>query len=317
MLPAETILIAGPTGAGKTDLSLRLAGELDGEIVGADAFQIYAGLSLLTAQPSEAARALIPHHLIGSVDPAEAYDAGRYLREALPVILDIAARGKRPIVVGGTGLYFKALLGGLQELPSGDPALRAELQTLTLPELIGRLQAMDPAAVGMVDLVNRRRVERALEIVILTGKPLAVSRKESQGPIPTPQGMGIMTLLLTRNREELNSRIEAHVQSMFHKGVEDEVTALPEQHVGQTASMTLGLREIRSLLRNEITQEEAIEAICSSTRRYAKRQMTWFGRQHDFPKLNLSLFPDPEKSLAEALRLLKAPGPRHGSGIII
>jgi tRNA dimethylallyltransferase len=317
VLPAETILIAGPTGVGKTDLSLRLAGDLHGEIVGADAFQIYAGLSLLTAQPSGAARALIPHHLIGSVDPAEAYDAGRYLREVLPVIRDIASRGKRPIVVGGTGLYFKALLGGLHELPAGDPVLRAELQALMLPELIGRLQALDPAAMGMVDLVNRRRVERALEIVMLTGKPLAESRKEAQGPIPTSQGMGIMTLLLTRNREELNARIEAHVQSMFHQGVEDEVAALPEQYVGPTASMTLGLREIRSLLRNEITRKEAIEAISSSTRRYAKRQMTWFGHQHDFPKLNLSLFSDPEKSFAEALRLLQSSEPAQANGTAI
>ena len=317
MLPAETILIAGPTGVGKTDLSLRLAGELDGEIVGADAFQIYAGLSLLTAKPSEAARALIPHHLIGSVDPSEAYDAGRYLREALPIIRDIAARGKRPIVVGGTGLYFKALLGGLQELPTGDPALRAELQALPLPELIERLEALDPAAVGMVDLVNRRRVERALEILMLTGMPLAVSRRESQGPIPTPRGMGIRTLLLTRNREELNARIEAHVQSMFYHGVEDEVAALPDQDVGPTASMTLGLREIRSLLRHEITRNEAIEAICSSTRRYAKRQMTWFGRQHDFPKLNLSLFTDPEKSLAEALWLFQSAAPTQVNGTAI
>ncbi len=317
MLPAETILIAGPTGAGKTDLSLRLAGDLHGEIVVADAFQIYAGLPILTAQPSSAACGRIPHHLIGSVDPAEAYDAGRYLREALPIIRDIAARGKRPIVVGGTGLYFKALLGGLQELPPGDPFLRAELQTLLLPELVERLQALDPAAVGMIDLVNRRRVERALEIVLLTGKPLAASRKESQGFTSTPQGVGIWTLLLTRDREELNAQIEANVRTMFHQGVEAEVAALPEQHVGPTASMTLGLREIRSLLRNEITQKEAIEAISASTRRYAKRQMTWFGHQHDFPKLNLSLFSDPEKSLAEALRLLKTPGPAHGSGIPI
>jgi tRNA dimethylallyltransferase len=317
VLPAGTILVAGPSGAGKTDLSVRLAGNLHGEIVGADAFQIYTGLPILTAQPPEAARALIPHHLIGSVDPAEAYDAGRYLREALPIIRDIAARGKRPLVVGGSGLYFRALLGGLQELPQGDPVLRAELQALLLPELIERLQALDPAAVEMVDVVNRRRVERALEIVILTGKPLGASRKESQGSTPTPRGVGVMALLLTRDREELNARIEANVQTMFQQGVEAEVAALPEQHVGPTASMTLGLREIRSLLRNEITQEEAIAAISSATRRYAKRQMTWFSHQHDFPKLNLSLFSDPEKSLVEALRLLKAPGPQHGSGILI
>lgn len=308
MLPAETILIAGPSGAGKTDLSLQLAEVLDAEIVGADAFQIYAGLPILTAQPLDAARELIPHHLIGSVDPSEAYDAGRYLREAMPAIRNIVARGKRPIVVGGTGLYFKALLGGLQELPTGDHALRAELQALPLPELVSRLQALDPAATSSLDLANRRRVERALEIVLLTGKPLAASRTGK-----TPPPVGITSLLLTRDREELNTRIEANVRAMFDRGVEAEVTSLPEEAVGPTASMTLGLREIRALLRGEISRDEAITAISSATRRYAKRQMTWFSGQHDFPELNLSLFIDAEMPMPEALRLLKSPGSERRS----
>jgi len=308
VLPAETILIAGPSGAGKTDLSLQLAEVLDAEIVGADAFQIYAGLPILTAQPLDAARELIPHHLIGSVDPSEAYDAGRYLREAMPAIRNIVARGKRPIVVGGTGLYFKALLGGLQELPTGDHALRAELQALPLPELVSRLQALDPAATSSLDLANRRRVERALEIVLLTGKPLAASRTGK-----TPPPVGITSLLLTRDREELNTRIEANVRAMFDRGVEAEVTSLPEEAVGPTASMTLGLREIRALLRGEISRDEAITAISSATRRYAKRQMTWFSGQHDFPELNLSLFIDAEMPMPEALRLLKSPGSERRS----
>jgi len=307
LLPAETILIAGPSGAGKTDLSLRLAEVLDAEIVGADAFQIYAGLPILTAQPLDAARKLIPHHLIGSVDPSEAYDAGRYLGEAMPAIHDIVARGKRPIVVGGTGLYFKALLGGLQELPTGDHVLRAELQALPLPELVARLQALDPAATSSLDLANRRRVARALEIVLMTGKPLAASRTGK-----TPQPIGITSLLITRDREELNTRIEANVRAMFDRGVEDEVASLPEEAVGPTASMTLGLREIRALLRAEISRDDAITAISSATRRYAKRQMTWFNGQHDFPELNLSLFINSETSFSEALRLLKSSDSERG-----
>jgi tRNA dimethylallyltransferase len=304
VLPAETILLAGPTGAGKTDLSLRLAGHLDGEIVGADAFQIYRGLPILTAQPSPSSRGGIPHHLIGTVDPAEAYDTGRYLREALPIIRDIAARGKRPVVVGGTGLYFKALLGGLHELPKGDPVLRGELQALSLRELIGRLQAIDPVATRIIDQANRRRVERALEIVLLTGKPLTESRKGL-----TPPQANVPTLLITRDRRELGVRIEANVRAMFDQGVETEITALPDDAIGSTACMALGLREIRALLRGEISREDTISAIGSATQKYAKRQMTWFRNQHSFPELNLSSFSDPDVMLAKALLLLESGRP--------
>jgi tRNA dimethylallyltransferase len=306
VLPAETILLAGPTGAGKTDLSLRLAGHLDGEIVGADAFQIYRGLPILTAQPWPSSRGAIPHHLIGTVDPAEAYDAGRYLREALPIIRDIAARGKRPVVVGGTGLYFKALLGGLHDLPKGDPALRAELQSFSLQDLTARLQSIDPAAISSIDLANRRRVERALEIVLLTGQPLADSRKGSTPPQPN-----VATLLITRDREELGVRIAANVQAMFDQGVENEVaevTALTDDCVGPTALMTLGLREVRALLRGETSKEEAIASIVSATQKYAKRQLTWFRNQHPFPELNLSLYSDPKEAFAQALQLLESRG---------
>lgn len=300
MLPAETLLIAGPTGVGKTDLSLRLAGVLGGEIVGADAFQIYRGLPILTAQPSPFSIAEIPHHLVGSVDPSESYDAGRYLREALPIIHDIVARGKRPIVVGGTGLYFRALLGGLNELPKGDAALRSELLALSLPDLISRLQSLDPDAITTIDLANRRRVERALEIVLLTGNPLAASRTGSTAPANT-----VSSLLITRDREELNERIAGNVRTMFSLGVETEVATLKEEALGSTASMTLGLREIRSLLRSETSREEAIATIIAATRKYAKRQMTWFRNQNSFPELNLSSVRDTEESLAQALRLLK------------
>jgi tRNA dimethylallyltransferase len=299
VVPAETVIIAGPTGAGKTDLSLRLAEFLHGEIVGADAFQIYAGLPILTAQAPEAMRAGIPHHLVGTVDPADAYDAGRYLREVQPILQRIVAHGRTPIVVGGTGLYIKALLGGLEEMPGNDPALRKQFAAQTMAELIARLEELDPKAPSALDLANRRRVERALEIVLLTGKPLAASRT---GKKATPSG--IRVLLVTRDREDLHARIAANVLTMFEQGVEQEVALLPEENTGPTASMTLGLRELRALARGEISSDEAKDAIFSATRRYAKRQMTWFANQHDFPVLNLSTFWDAPQAVAEALRLL-------------
>jgi tRNA dimethylallyltransferase len=330
-IPSETVIIAGPTGAGKTALALGLAQELSRrlespglsaprpgvEIVGADAYQIYAGLPLLTAQPTAAEQLGIPHHLVGSIDPSESFDAGRYQRTAEPILQEIAVRGAIPLLVGGTGLYLKALLGGLDDMPGNDPALRAELALLDLSTLVERLSDADPDAPAQIDLRNRRRVERALEIILLTGKPLAASRTQRAGIQKTPSSISdlqsshdsppssLRALLVIRDREELNARIAANVVSMFERGVEAEVAALPEERVGATAAMTLGLREIRALLRGEISRAEAIEAITTATRRYAKRQMTWFKNQHDFPILNLSEFSDPDQAVKEALRLLR------------
>ena len=296
MIPAETIVIAGPTGAGKTELSLRLAECLGGEIVGADAFQIYAGLPILTAQPTAGERSRIPHHLVGSVDPSETYDAARYGREALAALHGISSRGRRPIVVGGTGLYVKTLLGGLDPLPEQDPALRAEFSRLELPSLVERLRALDPGGATSVDCANRRRVERALEIVTLTGKSLARTRT---GPRPTPPG--VRGVLIVREREDLRRRSAATVESMFRRGVTDEVAALSEERTGSTAAMMLGLREVRALLRGTMTGADAREAITTATRRYAKRQMTWFRNQHDFTELDATTCADPDAAV-EKLR---------------
>lgn len=296
MIPAETILLAGPTGAGKTALSLLLAKRLGGEIVGADAFQIYRGLPILTAQPTPEQRSEVPHHLIGCVEPLEAYDAARYRREALEVLLSIVARGNRPIVVGGTGLYLKSLLGGLDELPPRDPGLRAELAALDLPTLVERLSFLDPEGAAAIDQANRRRVERALEIVMLTGRPL----DRDAGPVATPPG--VHGFLITRSREELTGRIAANVEALFTNGVEAEVAALPEESTGPTASKTLGLEDLRSLLRAEISRTECIERITIATRRYAKRQMTWFRHQHDFMEIDLSSTADPAEPVETILQ---------------
>ena len=299
MVPAETVIIAGPTGAGKTALALRLAQRIGGEIVGADAFQIYRGLPRLTSQPGAVEQAKVPHHLIGSVDPIMSFDAGSYLGAVFPILQDIASRGRIPIVVGGTGLYFKGLLGGFDKIPDRDPGLRDELARLTLPALIERLQELDPSALPLVDPANRRRVERAVEIVMLTRKPLAASRtaKAKTG--------GLRAVFLTRDQEELRLRIETNVQSMFEAGVESEVEALAEEKTGPTAAMTLGLREIRSLLRGDLTRPHAMDAISSATRHYAKRQQTWFRNQHDFPELRISGISDSEEVMDSMISLLR------------
>ncbi len=301
------MIIAGPTGVGKTDFSFRLAQQLCGEIVGADAFQIYAGFPLLTAQPPLDQQQAIPHHLIGVIDSRESFDAGRYQCLAGPILKSIVARGKTPIIVGGTGLYLKALLGGLDELPGHNPVLRKEFSRSDLPSLVERLHHADSEAGKRIDLANRRRVERALEIILLTGKPLAFSYTSLRSAMPPPSG--VRALLIHRDREDLYARIAANVVAMFTHGVEAEVAALPEEKIGMTAAMTLGLREIRALQRGEISRIEAMAAITLATRRYAKRQMTWFRNQHSFPQLNLSHFAMPNQALEEALRLFQEKSP--------
>ena len=302
VLPPETILIAGPTGAGKTELSLLLAESLGGEIVGADAFQVYRGIPLLTAQAPPESRRGIPHHLIGCVDPSIRYDAARWLEEADAAIHGILRRGRRPIVVGGTGLYFKALLGGIQEMPGHDPELRSMLEGLTDPELVGMLGTLDPDAMTLVDTANRRRVVRAIEIIRLTGSPLSESRTLPRPPLPP----GVRAILVVRDKEDLHARIAANVEAMFAEGVVDEVASLPEERTGPTASGTLGLREIRAHLRGETSLGDCINAITRETRRYAKRQMTWFRNQHGFPEFDPAGL-DGRASTEALLAMIKSP----------
>jgi tRNA dimethylallyltransferase len=276
-----------------------LAQRLGGEVVGADAFQIYAGLPILTAQPSKEEERAIPHHLIGVIPPTENFDVFRYRSMALPVIEKIATRGNTPLITGGTGLYFRALLSPFDPLPSANEALRGELGQLSLPELVTRLNTLDPLACKLLDIQNRRRVERAIEIITEKKLPLAQVWSSQKKEYSSARG-----LLVIRNREELFKRLEKNVQCMFERGVVEEVTALEKISFSSTASMTLGLRDIQRLQRGEQTLSETIAAITQATKRYAKRQLTWFKNQHTFPILNLSLFSSAEDALEEALRLL-------------
>ncbi len=288
--------LVGPTGVGKTALALALAERLDAEIIGADAFQIYAGLPLLTAQPAAADLARVPHHLIGEIPPAESFDAPRYAAAARAALAAIAARGKTALVVGGTGLYLRALFEGFAPTPPPDPTLRAALESLPLPALLDRLERADPAAPALVDRQNPRRVLRAIEIVESTGQPLAAFRATPRAPWPPG-------VLLVRDREDLRRRIAANVDAMFAAGVIDEVRALLP-HAGLTAAQAIGFREISAHLRGELTRDEARDAILTATRQYAKRQLTWFRRQTTLPSLDLTDSPHPSMAAESALRAL-------------
>lgn len=280
--PAAFFCIAGPTSVGKSELALEIAARVDGEIVGADAFQVYRGMELLTAQPSAAERERLPHHLIGTVDPLQPYSAGAYGEAARAVIREIRGRGKLPILVGGTGLYFRAAAGGFAPTPPPLPELRAELQGLGIDALLARLRKLDPNAHRLIDAANPRRIQRAIEICTATGRPLAEVRAESP-PGTLPSG-----ILLTRDRSELARRIEASIDGMFASGVVEEVRALGP--VGPTAARAIGFREISDLLAGRISTQACRESMALRTRRYAKRQLTWFRGQTSFPCISLSEF---------------------------
>jgi tRNA dimethylallyltransferase len=300
------IIVAGPTGVGKSAFAVELAHRLDGEILGADAYQVYSGLSILTAQPDLPGE--VPHHLIGFLPPSEAFDAAAFVSRAQPLISEIQSRGRTPILVGGSGLYLKALTHGLDDVPPADPALRAELSALPADELRGRLDVLDPAAREVIDFQNPRRVMRALEICLLTGRSVAESRRAWA----SKDAPGFRGLLLHRDREELGARIVANVGAMFARGVVEEVRrlvgdcpALPHPALGPTAALAIGLREILALLRGEMSEPECQAAIVLATRQYAKRQLTWFRNQFNFSVIDLTRQRHHE-ALSSALNILGA-----------
>jgi tRNA dimethylallyltransferase len=305
-LKRRTFFIVGPTATGKSDLAADVASEIGAEIVSADAFQVYRGLDLLTAKPDISTLAKAPHHLIGVTPLYEEMNAERYRHAASRALDQIQSRGKLAIIVGGSGLYIKALTHGLARLPESDPKLRETLNAMSLDELRSRLIEVDSKAAGKIDMKNRRRVVRALEICLLTGKPASevVAGVADPGrPGSAPAATGVFVF---RNREELYARINARVERMFEDGVIEEVRAAGE--MSATASQMIGFREIRQLLNGEMSITQCVAAIQQATRRYAKRQLTWFRRQTSFSPLNLSLLTHNEagillRMLSERLRV--------------
>src|SRR6266478_4745929 len=286
----RAFFIVGPTATGKSELAADLAREIGAEVVSADAFQIYRGLDLLTAKPDTSTLAKAPHHLIGIAPLHKEMNAEKYRRAASRVVDEINSRGRLAIVVGGSGLYIKALTHGLAPLPEADPKLREKLNAMSLDELRTQLAELDPDAARNIDTKNRRRVARALEICLLTGKPasevvVGVGDSGLPGsPIPATAATGVFVF---RDREELYQRINQRVEAMFEQGIIEEVRAAGL--MGATASQMIGLREIRELLDGKISLMQCIAEIQQATRRYAKRQLTWFRRQTSFSPLNLSL----------------------------
>ena len=286
----KVIAVVGPTASGKTALGGRLAELLGGEVVSCDSMQIYRGMKIGTAAPTEEEMRGIPHHMIGFCDPRRNYSAADYVDDTSCVIADIADRGKTPVIVGGTGLYLDSLLfiGSFSEAGE-DPAIREELFRIASEDGPSSLHAMlreiDPEAAEKIHENNVKRVVRAIEVYRLTGKTKTEADREALAPAPRYDAT-VVTLDF-EDRATLYERIEKRVDAMFAYGLEDEVRGLLERGElpdGSTAAQAIGYRETAATIRGEIERDEAIELIKKNTRNSAKRQLTWF-RRYDGIKL--------------------------------
>lgn len=271
------LVITGPTASGKTALAVQLAKACNGELVGADSVQIYRGFDIGSSKPSPVELEGVPHHLIDIRDANDPLDAAEYARLADAAIADIRARGKRPIVVGGSGLWLRALLRGLVALPAVDPELRAQLDQEALergtPSLHARLSTVDPLAAASIHPNDRVRVVRALEVYAQTGAPLGGLRKAHALGLPRYHALRVV---LDLPNDELTERIAQRTRTMIERGFEQEVRSLLERY-GCTARPfgAVGYREMVVRVREHVDLEETARAITQATRIYARRQRTW------------------------------------------
>jgi tRNA dimethylallyltransferase len=271
-------IITGPTGAGKSELALDAALALGGEIINADSLAFYRGFDLGTAKPSPADRARVPHHLVDVLDPDQAFDAAAYLKAARPLVRRLAQAGRPALAVGGTGFYLRALTRGLFNGPGRDEAFRADLAAEAGGLLHARLAAVDPLTAARVSPADRVRLERALEVHHLTGRPISQWQEEhglKDKPFET------LTLVLDRPLEELEARLRRRADLMFELGLKGEVEKLLRAGWAPTLKPfgAIGYRETLDHLRGLISLDQAREKTFLATRRYAKRQRTWFRGQ--------------------------------------
>ena len=273
------IIIAGPTGVGKTRVAIEVAERIGGEIVGADSMQIYRYMDIGTAKPTVTERAQVPHHLIDIRNPDEDYSAADYARDATRVIRNIHTRGKMPLLVGGTGLYIQTVLYGIFEGPGRDEVFRKEMRVLSekqgSPAIYQRLQQVDPETAKRLHPNDLLRVIRALEVFHLTGVPISAHQKDATAPI---EPYAFCFLVLTAARERLYARINARVDRMIATGLVDEVRDLFKRgyHAELNPMKSLGYKEIGEFLFGKSDLPSAVTLIKRNTRHYAKRQLTWF-----------------------------------------
>lgn len=281
---AKVVVIGGPTGSGKSVFAYQLAQEKNGIVLNGDSLQVYAGLEILTDQPSLQTQREIPHRLYGFLDPTQSYSAGMWLSSVLKEIEESLQMGQLPIVVGGTGLYLKTLLQGITPIPVIEPSIRQYLQTrdsATQEILYQELQVRDPILSARIHPHDHQRTLRGLEVFYGTGKPLS----EWQAKKPEPLPYDFETILVMPSKEDLRIKISSRIEKMLKKGVLDEIAAILPLPPSPTAMKAIGLREFGSFLEGNCSLEQAKELTFIHTCQYAKRQRTWF--RHQFKVENL------------------------------
>jgi tRNA dimethylallyltransferase len=297
-LSKPLIVIAGPTGSGKSELALRLAQHLGGEIVNYDSVQIYRGFDIGSAKPSPEQRALVPHHLFDIVDADEEFNAADYAERALEICERIAT----PILAGGTFFYLRALLSGLPTMPGRDEAVRSRLRTVSNkrggPERLHRwLSKVDPVSGGRIAVSDRHRVERALEVWIASGKPISSWERDTSHELPS------IKIALGVDRKTLAPRLDTRVQAMFRGGLIEETRALLARFPADARPFgTIGYKEASAVLRGDMSESDAIAETCRRTRAYAKRQMTWLRSERNVHWIDAT---DREQTFAAALRIIE------------
>ncbi|TDH34208.1 tRNA (adenosine(37)-N6)-dimethylallyltransferase MiaA [Pseudohoeflea suaedae] len=281
----EAILIAGPTASGKSGLALDLARRFDGEVVNADSMQVYDGLRLLTARPSEEEMEGIPHHLYGHVPSADVYSTGRWLADAERAIADIRERGKIAIVVGGTGLYFRALTGGLSDIPPVPDGIRRywreKLDADGVEAIHAELARRDPSVAAKLDTGDRQRVLRAVEVVDAHGRSIADFQTPPDKVVLKPENA--VKLVLMPERAALYARINARFELMMEKGALEEVERLLALELPPATPVmkAIGVGELTDFLAGRSDMQTAVHLAQTASRQYAKRQMTWMRNQLD------------------------------------
>ena len=297
----KLFVILGPTAVGKTEISLALAEEIGAEIISADSMQVYRGMDIGTAKPTQEERARVPHHLIDVAEPWEEFSAGRYVSLADEAIADVTRRGKIPLVVGGTGMYVRALLEGIFEGPGADFKLReglAETESGEPGALHKMLKNVDPRAAERIHPSDIRRIVRALEVYEKTGKTISENQSQWRG-----EGRYDYKIAgLTRPRPELYRRIDERVENMIKNGLLDEVKTLMENgcRPEMPSMQALGYKQLLAHLDGDLNLQTAIELIKRDTRRYAKRQYTWFNAQKNITWIDVS-----QQNFASSVGLVK------------
>jgi tRNA dimethylallyltransferase len=276
--PGPVLALVGPTAAGKTSLALEVAPRLDAEVISADAMLVYRGMDIGTAKPTAAERSGVPHHLVDLVDPGEEFSVARFQPLARDAIADVLARGRTPLLVGGSGLYFHAVVDEFV-FPPTDAGIRrrleAEAASAGLPEMYARLERGDPPAAARIQPANLRRIVRALEVMELTGRPFSSFRGAMDAPVSRYR---LTVLGLDPGQELLRDRVAQRVAAMAEAGLVDEVRRLAERPLSRTARQALGYKELLDALEAGDPIEPALDQVVARTRTYARRQFAWFRR---------------------------------------